>query len=490
MEHLLINSNNYKNCTTSRLHIDTGSICDRKPVHFSKQKRLVQVYTNARVVIYGHGNGEYDYEGIKRFSIGDGILSIDNLTIVLPKKSILTTFERVMLSLGIPLGLDDGKIQFDLYKFNFKELYHVLTTLALKDLGILASHFALTKQLAYGEHLFEVMLLSLTTSGSIASKNKHIKWLNEEDTLQLKAKLFKTTHYIPNYKSMSYSLNDLGLKIIEQMHLLLLSIEFKVTDTVPIPLDFILTMDTLKNIKLTDQLLLLSDCVGYDNGFIIRPNIKDEQFSRVYSCFTSISSNTRLALGYYGYDLNSACATIAMHHVKDRSKYPAHEELVQDKVAFRQKIADESGQNIEWAKKQINKADHNSIIPKSLKKYPTLYTYALEAQKIQQEVVDNAEKEVRDKAELFAKDNLIFLGINDDGSKNFEADGKKLSSRFFFTWTQYERKIREAMKRRFIEPEACHDVHDAIYSKEDVPISDIELVVQKFTGYQVSISKE
>ena len=67
---------------------------------------------------------------------------------------------------------------------------------------------------------------------------------------------------------------------------------------------------------------------------------------------------------------------------------------------------------------------------------------------------------------------------------------KKESSMFFFIWTQWERQIRHSMMNCFTVPEACHQVHDAVYSKEDVKLEVIEAKVLDETGFEVKISKD
>jgi len=48
--------------------------------------------------------------------------------------------------------------------------------------------------------------------------------------------------------------------------------------------------------------------------------------------------------------------------------------------------------------------------------------------------------------------------------------------------------IREAMMECFTTPLACQQVHDAVYSKEDISIQAIEAHVLQKTGFKVTIS--
>ena len=49
-------------------------------------------------------------------------------------------------------------------------------------------------------------------------------------------------------------------------------------------------------------------------------------------------------------------------------------------------------------------------------------------------------------------------------------------------------EIREAMMSCFSDPEACHQVHDAVYSKEDVSVDAIEATVLELAGFIVKIA--
>jgi len=61
---------------------------------------------------------------------------------------------------------------------------------------------------------------------------------------------------------------------------------------------------------------------------------------------------------------------------------------------------------------------------------------------------------------------------------------------FFFIWTQWERQIREVMMSCFDNPTACHQVHDAIYSRQKIDPKLIEAAVLEQTGFSVKISVE
>lgn len=62
---------------------------------------------------------------------------------------------------------------------------------------------------------------------------------------------------------------------------------------------------------------------------------------------------------------------------------------------------------------------------------------------------------------------------------------RQKSSVFFFIWTYYEKQIRDAMLT--VVPDGL-PVHDAIYSRHDVPIASFEVAVKQQTGFEVKIS--
>lgn len=65
-----------------------------------------------------------------------------------------------------------------------------------------------------------------------------------------------------------------------------------------------------------------------------------------------------------------------------------------------------------------------------------------------------------------------------------EAERKK-SSVFFFIWTYYEKQISDAMLT--VVPDGI-PVHDAIYSRHQVPLVDFETAIKKQTDFEVKVS--
>lgn len=463
-------------------HIDTTTICTRNDGTFSSPWII---YSNdTRTFIYR--DGSYHYGGFV-FTIHNSNFLWEGQAFPLPKRSSLSTIERLTLSLGLPINGADVNMEVDLETVTFRRVMECVVLLALKDLSLVPSSFTYAKQELYGQHILSVYLSSVNGSGRIPSDNPHIRWLNEQDTLQLKSKLFTTSGYQAGSHSMEYKPTELAEKIFSNVFMLLKAVDFKHTDITLKPLDFIVDINQLSDIRLRDVMLLLGSCIGYQAGFIIHPELIDTQFSRVYSIFTSISSHTRKLLGFINYDISSALQTICLQLVKDPNIYPLHQLLVNDKYTFRDKVAKEMGEDIVWVKKELSSADNRNSMPTKYKKSPTLQAYFEEALVLRKEIIRNAEPKLLERATDFARTKYKKTWVDGQKKPIFEPDGKKESSIFFFIWTQWERLIREAMMSAFDNPAACHQVHDAVYSKQRIDTMILEKSVLVQTGFNVKI---
>ena len=468
-------------------HIDTPPVCTRESGSNSITPINLMGKDEGLVCKEEIAEGHYCI-GALSFTLNNNLLLYRGLSIELPIHRTITPIERLWLGLGFSFTKDDNAFDLDAVDTDFKAILHILTTMALKDMKLISGNFAQSKQQRYGEHVFEAYLLAVTGSGRIKAKNRHIRFLNEEDTKQLKAKLFTTSNYQAGVKSMEYTPTPIVESVMQKVFGYLDTIVFKHNDITLKPLDFKVTRKQLHHIRLRDVMLLFSCCIGYNDGFIMRPVIKDDQYSRVYSIFTSVSSDTRILLGFINYDIGSALQTICLQLVDNPSRYPLHQELMSDKNAFRHKIMFETGNDLKWAKKELSKANNLDNMPKRYKHYPILEAYYKEAVLLREEVIDGAESNALGRAYEFAKPKWRKKWVKDKKEPEFITDGVKESSLFFFIWTQYEREIRKAMMSCFSEPEACQQVHDAVYSKESIDIEVLEEAVLENTGFEVKIS--
>ena len=475
--------------TVSRSHTEESLVCTQSCENFMTSPE-----------IYSKGSRMVVKDSALNFHINSFPFKLqykwfysDVVNITLPERSHVNTLERLILSMGLSIDYIDTDFTFDIREVSFREILHGLATLALKDCSLIKNDLKQLTQYTYGKHIFEAYFKAVNGSGRISSKNPHIRWLNDQDTLKIKAIFFdlSDTSYQPGGYSMIYVPTSTAEQVVQRIFTLLESVEFISTPHKAKPLDFTVTRQMLSSIKLRDTMLLLSNCIGYDNGFIIRPKLTDHQYSRVYSIFTSISSDTRKLLGFTNYDIGSALQSICIQLVKDMSLYPLHMKLMEDKKAFRQRVATETGKDLKWVKTELSKIDNLDKMPISYYRYPTLKSYFIEAQQLREEIIKTAPFSIYTKAEYFAKVKWKKIWSSETNSFIFIEDGKKESSLFFFIWTQYERQIREVMMSCFSNPETCHQVHDAVYSTDaDIDPKTIEGTVFEETGFRVQISKE
>ncbi len=476
------------NVLSFRDHIGGLSICSHEVGTLPKQW---MVYTKGNLQFLKDETDTYHYKD-KRFKLTNGWFISDDVNIKLPQRTAVHTVERVALSLGITISSNDKIAEIDIEDTSFRTIMNILTTLALKDLSIVPSSFTQQKQLKYGEVVFSAYLKAVGGSGRIKATKPSIRWLNEQDTLKLKSKLFDNSDlkYRADLYSMKYTPTALAEEIFATVFKLLKSLEFNQTEMMLEPLDFTVSLELLEQIRLRDVMLILSCCIGYCNGFIIRPKITDKQYSRVYSIFTAISSETRKLLGFNNYDIGSALQTICLQLVEEIASYPLHKELVDDKNRFRQKVIDETGGDMKWVKTELSKIDNLDNMPKKYEQYPTLKVYFKEATPLRTEIISGAEPMLLSRAKDFAKSKWKKIWNESKKDYDFVEDGKKESSIFFFIWTQWERQIRESMMSCFDNPESCHQVHDAVYSKQQIEPGIIEAKVLEETGFEVKISTD
>jgi len=480
---------NILNVYPSRVHIGLGSACTHE----------VGTYSN-KYMIYAKGYHQFIKDSPfnyrfkdKFFTLKDGIFKHDKLSFKLPTRKSISPIERVILSLGFPLNSIDGNSNIDIQQTSFKDILSTLTSLSLKDLGLVPKNMNLDKRLKYGNVVYNLYVHVSSGSARVKSTNPYLRFLNEQDTLQLKSKLFNlsdTKSYQVSLYSMKYQPTDTMKKVFDNSIELLKSIDFVNNNIKLKDLDFSINVDELHDIRTRDVILILNDCIGFNDTFIIRPKLLDTQNSRVYSVFTSMSSETRKLLGYINYDIGSALQTICLQLVENPELYPLHQELVSDKNTFREKVANETGNNIAWVKQELSKIDNLDKEPKRYSNYPTLQAYLKESFPMRKEIIADAEPEILEIAECYAKPKWEKKWDTTKKDYEFINIGVKEASLFFFIWTQWERQIRHVMMECFSSPQACHQVHDAVYSKENINSSIIEKKVLDETGFKVKISKD
>lgn len=469
------------NDTVSWQHIHPPHMCPRSGITSTISEDTTPL-TNQTLPITGEHNGV-------SYTITSESLTVDDIIVSLPSRTTIAPIERVCIALGIPVSSIDEESTLDASAIDFKTIMHTLTMLALKDFKLIGNNLSLINQRNYGTHLYALYIKSTSGSGQISSHDKHIRWWNEQDTLQLKSKLFSTSNksYQAGVYSMTYKPTGLTQSLMEKVIEYAKMITFEENTELELePSDFIMPLSLLSTIRFQDLALLFNDCIGYKEGFIIRPQPLDSQQSRIYSCFTSVSSEARKALGFINYDIGAALQTICLGLVKDLSLYPLHQQLINNKILFRQTIMNETGNDLAWVKQELSKLDNESAGKTHAS--TTLQSYYEEALKLRKDVINTVPQATLIIASTYAKTEFAKTWDKQSKAFIFSPKGIKESSLFFFIWTQYERIIREAMSECFTQPQACQHVHDAIYSKEVIDIATIEQYVLHKTGFTVKIS--
>ena len=372
-----------------------------------------------------------------------------------------------------------------------------------------------------------------------SDENKHAKYLLDvrnmnKDSLD---ELFqRTSYFIINKETKEWSSTKLLKKYIEVCNDMLFDIpnnnpqsfpyklrekctiwasaqnnpdKTKVTKTPPLKLDLNYIYDMLmakksivKQFTPNSRFMLLAHSVNPTEEELhipIRHKGKHSEYlGRAYNVFCSIRSRERRKLGYYAYDMSAAMQSICLHLIKAKEEdYPMLWKYAKDK-AYKNRIRTEIAQSL--------KVDVNEVVKKTLTafanglvygkdKHPHYKVFQEESVRLRRavmkyvrmndpDVIVKAKEQSRKAKDL--PDELDYW--LDTESKETSQIAKARSSVFFFVWTHYERKIRQAMMELFYEDGI--EVHDAVYSKENVPVETVQDTIREFTGYEIGIEKE
>lgn len=403
-------------------------------------------------------------------------------------KTTLLDIEKIALGLGI--SMSDQNISIDRYGKDAKQYLFDLTLVALREYKVIDNRSSSVIQSSTAEHFFNFYHKVVSGSGRVYSKDKDRRWFyNRDNNKYLNKLLINDSSYSANSYCMKFKPTELAQKVIQRALELFKHLEFKDNGEYDSTKHILFNKDLLSTVKFTDAVMFLNNSIGYMNGhFIVDLNKQDTATDRVYSVFTSISSETRKQLGYINYDIGAALQTISLKLVEDVDLYPLHLELVNNKHIFRSKVMQATSKSLEWVKKELSKIDN---MEKYNTKIEILAEYFEESRCMRAEII---EKMIVQQDRIY---DIAFSKASDILSKDwdklnkkykFTATGeKKEPSVFFFIWTQYERMIREAMKIPFSNEKTILDVHDAIYCREEVDVSIIEKAVYDSTGFRVKI---
>jgi hypothetical protein len=421
-------------------------------------------------------------------------LHIDDATAEIPyTKQRLEPIEKVLLELGLSLDTENLTLKAD--SKSIQTYLHRLTTIALREHKILDGRVTQIQQITYGERFFNLYQLIISGSGRVTAKNSNRRWFYEDydNGASLANLLTRDRSYQTGKKAMMFTPKKLAESVMARVIELFTILEFEDSGQIFDPAQHILLPQRLsREIEFRDLIILFKNTIGYrDGSFIIDLDSKDSNSNRIYSVFTSISSKTRLKLGYINYDINAAMPTIAMQLLPDGEQelYPLHQRIVDDRTAFRNEVMKQTGKSLDWVKTELSKLDNMVNYNTS---FEILDEYFQEGETIRDSVITHIKTTKQDTYDIaFSCANNILDKRWDQELRQliFEpTEEKKESSLFFFIWTQFERKIREAMKSVFENTKEVIDVHDAVYSKEEVDIAIMEQAVYDQTGFKVKIS--
>ena len=381
-----------------------------------------------------------------------------------------------------------------------------VTATQLMDLSLHSSlvdecwfHHAMDRinSLTYCKHLNSV-IKQIAYSERVYSKNESMTYLLHNDHKYAFTQLIERPSGQKAYSgtpSFKYKYTDTLERILASSVEYFLSLELDLSIIEPKESDLVISAEILKEINHRDRYILLNHLTGKDqnDNYVIdnTSTIKDEQLSRVYSLMTTVKSKTRTDLGFINYDISTCMQTIVAHFV-DMNKYPMHQALIDDKRTFRKTLMEELDKDYPKIKEILSAADNGKKYDSYCKTSDTLAKYIEEADILVDEFtssIESTNNEMFLRAHAFAKKEFeeVWEDNEETGKKELKLIdvGYKKYSVFFFIWTQIEREIRDAMKSCF--DGFVHEVHDAVYSEEEVPLVVLERAVHKKTNLKVKI---
>ncbi len=329
-----------------------------------------------------------------------------------------------------------------------------------------------SKKIEYAQAVTECVL-QICYSGTIHSKNKYLRALQEYDATYNFSKLFERKgSYTPGKSSFKYWTTDITDTIVLPSGLSHFSkLDFNIIQATP--RDLLIAKDilnTLRDGRGIVALLTGIKGVNSEGKYVINYTETDRQESRKYNTFTSISPETRKHLGYINYDLSAALQRIVFNELSV-DKFPAHKQFLEDKTKFRKDLSDELDKSISEIKTLLTAADNGQKKSHLMSKSELFSKY-----------VDESEKMVNDYITIFKTKypNKYTIALK-------YANKDKIYSIFFFCWTQIEREIRDVMVGCFTDKNDVREVHDAVYSKEKIDCSVIEKAIKTKLGLDLIV---
>ena len=354
----------------------------------------------------------------------------------------------------------------------------------------------------------------------IHSKSQYAKYLLDNnqlsfiDALFTRSNTYRTGNFTKKWKltkastTLLQTIIDKTLRWVAQTNvpvippLLSSPICVGVSGTSTSPLYITVSLSDLSKLSFTSILTLLnhshaSQQQGSIDVSLANLSTTDPSIGRHYNVFTRIRSAERQQLGYINYDLSSGIQIIAFSLVY---RYSSNPNLFETfpllfkygydqafKKQFRQDIASSLNLPIDEVKQLLtayaNGGKHN------IDKHPSLKAFYDESDLLRREVISLITQcEPKVLALAISQSKKEFPPEMDWMSTDAEMDNDEArakSSVFFFIWTYYEKQIRDAMLSVVDDGIA---LHDAIYSKHNLPCDVFEKAVLDQTGFEVKIS--
>jgi len=323
----------------------------------------------------------------------------------------------------------------------------------------------------FGRHFAEMVCRVSSSDGNKKSVRRDVSYL---DYLSREPDFYKYFQKHDGYevgvRSLNYSVKPYGLSIWNTALKMLSELSH---DEVEADYDFTFPMDRLPLIRASDVKTLLSSCAGASGGHLLidgRAKYSDldvDSCSRVYGTATEISNDTRLQAGLIGYDVSACYPVIAMARCLSSTKMDEHRKFTANPRRYREAISSAEGVSYKKAKIAVTKvmfggaADYVSIIP------------------------------IAEEIKLISRSVLSMAMLADDGRYDRAVDMSKKegdTTVLFHLLAMDEKRIRDAMSTCFDKRPL--EVHDAVYSYEDLPVEMLEKAVKEQTGFAVKITKE
>lgn len=399
--------------------------------------------------------------------------------------------------------------------------YGIVLGMHLKRLRMLDTVGSLHSVCTAGYHLTKLTKMvtrSKNDDGTpIHSQNTSVKYLT--DNKIDKDVLFEIgSSYSVGVTSKLWKLKDGFKDVIKECNHLFLERYLEVVFPAPpmketvFPLTIDLTVvydhmvmvypDEIADFDVPSLFSLLTRIEKYENGRILIPVLNTSEKAahyqgRKYTVFCALHGEERRKLGYWSYDLNAALQSISLQLTDaTEEEYPLLWKYTHDKAykkETRKRIAEDLKCDVSEVKKMLTAYANGKR--SGMKKHPLYAQFQRESDRLRRKVLAYADREAPEvlKKAMEQSDKAKYIPTNIDWQDTETEEStdvaRACSSVFFFVWTYYEAKIRDVMMIVFFSKDGL-EVHDAVYSMEDVDVVQVEKAIKESTGFDIVIDKE